>query len=436
MLLARYVHDVRIAVEAIRSNKLKSLLTALGIIFGVAAVISMLAIGSGAKQEILEQMKSIGVNNIEVHAVSAQSESSSEESSTTKEQNRFSPGLSLRDVAAIRRVVPTVRYLTPVVSYDDYAQYSGTRLRTQIVGIGIDFLSIYGLRLEQGSLISEEQYQRGAAVCLIGSELRAKLFGKVAPVGKRLKVGGVWFEVIGVLTYANEAANSQAGMGLTNYNGRIFVPFTALTIRYRDRGKLTQQSGGGQLVYAQSNIHQLDKIVIQVDEPENVAKSQEVIGRLLSRLHQGVDDYQVIVPEQLLRQQQRTKDIFNLVLGLIAGISLLVGGIGIMNIMYATVMERIKEIGTRLAIGAKWSDIVAQFLSEAVLISVSGGLIGVVLGVVFSYLIMKLAGILTVVTLFSVLVVFGVSVAVGVIFGFAPARNAARRNPIESLRYE
>ena len=429
MLLARYVHDVRIAVEAIRSNKLKSLLTALGIIFGVAAVISMLAIGSGAKQEILEQMKSIGVNNIEVHAVSAQSESSSEESSTTKEQNRFSPGLSLRDVAAIRRVVPTVRYLTPVVSYDDYAQYSGTRLRTQIVGIGIDFLSIYGLRLE-------EQYQRGAAVCLIGSELRAKLFGKVAPVGKRLKVGGVWFEVIGVLTYANEAANSQAGMGLTNYNGRIFVPFTSLTLRYRDRGKLTQQSGGGQLVYSQSNIHQLDKIVIQVDEPENVAKSQEVIGRLLSRLHQGVDDYQVIVPEQLLRQQQRTKDIFNLVLGLIAGISHLVGGIGIMNIMYATVMERIKEIGTRLAIGAKRVDIVAQFLSEAVLISVTGGLIGVVLGVVFSYLIMKLAGILTVVTLFSVLVAFGVSVAVGVIFGFAPARNAARRNPIESLRYE
>ena len=176
--------------------------------------------------------------------------------------------------------------------------------------------------------------------------------------------------------------------------------------------------------------------MIQVDEPENVAKSQEVIGRLLSRLHQGVDDYQVIVPEQLLRQQQRTKDIFNLVLGLIAGISLLVGGIGIMNIMYATVMERIKEIGTRLAIGAKRVDIVAQFLSEAVLISVTGGLIGVVLGVVFSYLIMKLAGILTVVTLFSVLVAFGVSVAVGVIFGFAPARNAARRNPIESLRYE
>jgi putative ABC transport system permease protein len=162
----------------------------------------------------------------------------------------------------------------------------------------------------------------------------------------------------------------------------------------------------------------------------------EVLGRMLLRRHQEVKDYEITVPELLLKQQQRTKDVFNIVLGAIAGISLLVGGIGIMNIMFASVMERIKEIGTRLAIGAKKNDIVAQFLSEAILISVTGGAIGVMLGVGLSLIIEYSFDIKTIISFFSILIAFGVSAAVGVIFGYSPAKRAAERDPIESLRYE
>ena len=184
------------------------------------------------------------------------------------------------------------------------------------------------------------------------------------------------------------------------------------------------------------NYNQLDKLVVQVDKTEDLSSTVEVLSRLVLRRHQGVKDFEITVPEMLLKQQQRTKDVFNIVLGAIASISLLVGGIGIMNIMFASVMERIKEIGTRLAIGAKKKDIVVQFLSEAVLISVTGGLIGVILGVVISVLISHFADIKTVVSGLSIVLAFGVSVAVGVIFGYSPAKRAAEKDPIESLRYE
>lgn len=184
------------------------------------------------------------------------------------------------------------------------------------------------------------------------------------------------------------------------------------------------------------NYNQLDKLVVQVDKTEDLSSTVEVLSRLVLRRHQGVKDFEITVPEMLLKQQQRTKDVFNIVLGAIASISLLVGGIGIMNIMFASVMERIKEIGTRLAIGAKKKDIVVQFLSEAVLISVTGGFIGVILGVVISVLISHFADIKTVVSGLSIVLAFGVSVAVGIIFGYSPAKRAAEKDPIESLRYE
>jgi putative ABC transport system permease protein len=185
-----------------------------------------------------------------------------------------------------------------------------------------------------------------------------------------------------------------------------------------------------------SNYHQLDKIVVQVDETEHLSSTAEIIGRMLLRRHSDVKDFEVTIPELLLKQQQRTRDIFNLVLGAIASISLIVGGIGIMNIMFASVMERIKEIGTRQAIGATRIDIIVQFLSEAVLISVSGGLIGVILGVILSNLITRFADISTIVSFSSVMIAFFVSASVGVIFGYAPAKRASEKDPIESLRYE
>jgi putative ABC transport system permease protein len=226
-----------------------------------------------------------------------------------------------------------------------------------------------------------------------------------------------------------------------------------MLMRYQNRALVNTMQGqstgtifisGGRITFssssseeqAKSNYHQLDRIIVQVKETEQLNSAVEVLGRMLFRRHQEVKDYEITVPELLLKQQQRTKDVFNIVLGAIAGISLLVGGIGIMNIMFASVMERIKEIGTRLAIGAKKADIVAQFLSEAILISVTGGAIGVILGVALSLIIEYTFDIKTIISFFSVVVAFGVSAAVGVIFGYSPAKRAAERDPIESLRYE
>jgi putative ABC transport system permease protein len=186
----------------------------------------------------------------------------------------------------------------------------------------------------------------------------------------------------------------------------------------------------------EGNYHQLDRIIIQVFESQQLSSTAEVLSRMMHRRHMQVKDYEITIPELLLKQEQRTKDIFNIVLGAIASIALIVGGIGIMNIMFASVMERIKEIGTRMAIGAKKSDIVVQFLSEAVLISITGGLIGVIFGIILAEVIERIFDIRTIVTLSSVLIAFIVSASVGIIFGYSPAKRASEKDPIESLRYE
>lgn len=439
IFIGRYLHDIEIAVEAIRGNALKSMLTALGIIFGVAAVISMLAIGNGAQREILEQMKMVGANNIIINAVQEQiggtEVRSGEERSDKVGGTKGGAGLTVRDVEAIRGVLPSVSHMSPQVVYRGQLQRDGVQMEGAAFGVTSDYFHIYNLPLAKGALFSSVHETSGTAVCVIGANVRARLFGTVEPIGQQLKFGRVWYRVIGVLAYAEAVASGNESLGVAAYNDNIYIPIRTLMLRYSSRGTATQEPVTKE-EKRQTGVTGFDRIVVQVADADEMYATKEILSRLLLRLHQGVNDFSVIIPEQLLKQQQRTRDIFNLVLGAIAGISLLVGGIGIMNIMYATVMERIKEIGTRLAIGAKRSDIVAQFLSESVLISVVGGLIGVGLGVVLSKLITHFADIETVVTFGSIVLSFGVSAAVGVIFGFSPARRAARRSPIESLRYE
>lgn len=437
--VGRYIHDIEIALEAIRGNALKSMLTALGIIFGVAAVISMLAIGNGAREEILEQMKMVGANNIIINPATEQSDTGKEGNEKTaaekKKRKKRGAGLTTRDADAIRSVLPTVARMSPLVVYRGLLQREGAQMQGAALGVASDYFGIYNLPLARGRLFSPSHETLGAAVCVIGSDVRARLFGTVEPIGQQLKFGQVWYEIIGVLEHADAPAAGNEALGVIAYNDNIYIPIHSLMLRYSSRGSVTQTPRMARRENP-PGIPGFDRIVVQVEQPDGIYASKEIIDRLLARMHQGTDDFSVIIPEQLLRQQQRAHDIFNLVLGAIAGISLLVGGIGIMNIMFASVMERIKEIGTRLAIGAKRADIVAQFLAEAVLISVVGGLLGVVMGVVLAKLITHFADIKTVVSLGSVVLAFGVSAAVGVLFGFAPARRAANRNPIESLRYE
>ena len=453
--MKRYFHDIVIAFESILANKLKSVLTALGIIFGVAAVISMLAIGKGAQEEILEQIKMVGVNNIVISPIvedNAGGESGDESEEGNRKQSKFSRGLTVLDAESIKRIIPTVNRISPEVSLNSFVMQSGKRSPAKIIGVTEDYFGMYNLELVSGTFFNDYQENHGIQVCIIGSNIKSKFFSQVNPIGQYLKFGSIWLKVIGVLKKGNFSLTAFENTGVNVYNDNIYIPVKTLLMRFQNRALVnTRNSGEASVIMGRgymsvrssspsentaSNYHQLDKITIQVNETEELTPTTEVLSRMILRRHSDVKDFELTVPELLLKQQQRTKDIFNIVLGAIASISLIVGGIGIMNIMFASVMERIKEIGTRMAIGAKKTDIVVQFLSEAILISVTGGFIGVFLGIVISKLITHLADISTIVSPFSVFVAFGVSAAVGVIFGYSPAKRAAERDPIESLRYE
>ncbi len=451
--MGRYLHDIVIAIESIMANQMRSILTALGIIFGVAAVITMLAIGKGAQKEILDQIKMVGVNNIMVTPiVTPPNGEGSEESGGETQKKKFSPGLTLEDVESIQKVVPTVNLASPEITLNSYVIKDGKRASAKLLGVSNAYFEIFNLPLQEGSFFIDYQEENGIPVCVIGANIKNKFFSRENPIGKYIKFDKVWLKVVGVLERNDVSLTRFENIGVNVMNDNIYVPVKTMLLRYQNRALVGSRikasegmiigrgmafgfssSGGSN---ESNNYNQLDRIIVQVHESYQLAPSTDLLARLLLRRHETVKDFEITVPELLLKQEQRTKDIFNIVLGAIASISLLVGGIGIMNIMFASVMERIKEIGTRLAIGAQKKDIVVQFLAEAVLISVIGGVIGVIIGITASWLITKFADILTLVTPISVIIAFAVSASVGVIFGYSPAKKASERDPIESLRYE
>ena len=449
--MGRYLHDVQIAIESIMANQLRSILTALGIIFGVAAVITMLAIGRGAQQEILEQIKMVGVNNIMITPVFEASEGNgSDDNGGKKQVRKFSPGLTLKDLEAIKEVVPTVNMLSAEIELNSYVIKGGKRASAKLLGVSNEYFEIFNLPLHEGSFFNDYQEENGIPVCVIGANIKNKFFSKENPIGKYIKFDKVWLKIVGVLDKNEVDLTRFENIGVNVMNDNIYVPVKTMLMRYQNRALVASRIKGSEgMIMGQgftisfggggggsSNYHQLDRIIVQVNESSELSPSTDLLSRLMLRRHEEVKDFEITVPELLLKQEQRTKDIFNIVLGAIASISLLVGGIGIMNIMFASVMERIKEIGTRLAIGAQKRDIVVQFLSEAVLISVIGGLIGVIIGIVASFMITKFADIQTEVTPISVIISFAVSASVGVVFGYSPAKRASERDPIESLRHE
>jgi putative ABC transport system permease protein len=450
-MMGRYLHDIIIAIESILANQLRSLLTALGIIFGVAAVITMLAIGKGAQQEILEQIKMVGVNNIIVTPIiESGNGENGEDASGEKQKKKFSPGLTLEDVEAIIEVVPTVNTASPEITLNSFVIKEGKRASAKLLGVSTPYFGIFNLPLQEGSFFNEYQEENGIPVCVIGANIKNKFFSKENPIGKYIKFDKVWLKVVGVLERNEVTLTRFENIGVNVMNDNIYVPVKTMLMRFQNRALVASRIkasenmvifGGfaarfGFSADTESNYNQLDRIIVQVNESNELSPSTDLLARLLLRRHEEVKDFEITVPELLLKQEQRTKDIFNIVLGAIASISLLVGGIGIMNIMFASVMERIKEIGTRLAIGAQKRDIVVQFLSEAVLISVIGGLIGVFIGIMASWLITRFADIATIVSPISVVISFVVSASVGIIFGYSPAKRASERDPIESLRYE
>lgn len=434
-----------IALEAVMANKIRSILTALGIIFGVAAVIAMLAIGNGAQQEILEQIRLVGVNNIVITPVVEQSEEAVEAGSGEQEKKKFSPGLTLQDANSIKEVIPSIAAISPEIIFETYIIKNGIRRTAKLVGVEPNYFALTSFELYEGSGFNEEQLKRGSPVCIIGKGVQTRFFASEDPIGKMIKCGPHWLKIVGVLEERIISGNSIENLGIRDYNMDVYTPIKTMLIRYKNRALVTEamlRAGAmnnnqeNNENKAPTNYHQLDRLVVQVEKTEVLNATAGIVSRLLKRKHYDVVDFEITIPELLLKQQQRTKSIFNIVLGTIAGISLLVGGIGIMNIMLASVMERIKEIGLRLSLGAKKKDIIQQFLLEAVMISCVGGLIGVLLGIGFAATISRLADIPTIITFFSVLLSFGVAATIGIIFGIAPARRAANQDPITSLRYE
>ncbi|MFW5755093.1 MAG: ABC transporter permease [Tangfeifania sp.] len=444
-LIQRYGHDISSGIEAIFTNKIKSFLTALGIIFGVAAVISMLAIGNGAQQEILDQIKMVGVNNIIISPTQQTNNGEdAEENSDNGPQistKKFSKGLTLLDAKSISEVIPSVIRVSPVISFNYSAILKGKSNPVVLEGINNEYFELFNISLQDGDLFTDQQMENGFPVCIIGDNVRNVFFNQEDPIGKNIKCGQTWLKVIGVIERRDFTASASDEMGISSTDNKIFIPAKTVLMRFRNRALVRADevevlmASREEKANQKENLNQLDKIIVQVDETEYLGPTAEIITRMLLRRHNGLYDFEITIPELLLKQQQRTKRIFNVVLGVIAGISLLVGGIGIMNIMLASVMERIREIGVRQAIGASKKDIIVQFLAESTIISISGGIIGIILGIVLSKTITAIFEINTIVSAFSIIVSFGVSVIIGMVFGYLPAKRASDQDPVNSLRH-
>jgi putative ABC transport system permease protein len=444
--------SMRTAVEAVQHNKLRASLTSLGILFGVASVIAMLAIGKGAEREILEQMRLLGSNNVMITPLVEQHEGPADEQ-PDKKVTKFSPGLTYADAQAIARVVPGVEVTSAEVVLNTSLTREGRRRTGKLVGVDTTYFRLTNLALAAGAIFTPQQVERGLPIAVIGHSVRTRFFTTEDPIGRPLKVGETWVTVVGVLQDRRLTQQATQRLGIRDANMDVYVPVRTVLLRFRNRAQLTQRdieqaarevtvttqdaaAESEQQREERNNRNQLDRIIVRVTESRYVSNVADVLQRMLARRHNTVIDFEITVPELLLRQEQRTKTIFNVVLGAIASISLIVGGIGIMNIMLASVLERIREIGVRRAMGATQKDILFQFLSEAVLISVAGGVAGILVGTGLSIGIEKFAGITTIVSLVSVLVAFGVSFTVGIAFGIVPAYRAARQDPVVCLRYE
>lgn len=439
------LYNFLIAVEAIISNKMRSLLTMLGIIFGVASVIAMLAIGKGAEQEVLEQIKLLGANNVIIKPVVEQQEGmvSEEEDASKAEKKPFSPGLTMADAESIASIVPGVHSVSPEVIVETQAVRAGLRRSTKLVGVDGNYFDNSGFNLADGAWFTEAHLSKAAPVAIIGHRVKTRFFTREEPIGKRIKCGNLWLTVVGVLEEKALSDNSIESLGIRDYNYDIYTPLNTVLLRFEDRARVSKQdvetanSQMGQNNQQPQNVnyHQVDQLVVRVDQSEQVQPVAEVVSRMLKRRHYGVVDYEVIVPEQLLQQERRTQTIFNIVLAAIASISLIVGGIGIMNIMLASVLERTREIGVRRSLGATRRDVILQFLIEAITISFTGGILGVILGILISYGIELSTGIQTIVSVIAILLAFIVSVSVGLVFGLIPAKRAAEHDPVVALRY-
>ncbi len=401
-------------LESLRHHLLRSFLAMLGIIFGVGAVIAMLSIGAGAEREALEIIDAMGLRNVVVKDKRIDRENE------RQEIRRKSAGLSARDATALRDAVPGVEHVVAKIEVEPWKVLSPTgRAKPRVLGVSADYPQLVKVRLREGRFFDGYDEETFAAVCVIGDQVRRELFGFGPALGRPLKVNDEWLTVVGVLASGSVKREVQ-GVTLEGTANDVYLPVTTAERRFT-RPPLKSP---------------LDELVVSMAPGAPVQESAAVIQTMLDRLHSGAEDYTITVPEALLEQSRRTQRLFDIVMGAIAGISLLVGGIGIMNIMLATVLERTREIGVRRALGAREKDVRNQFVIEAFAVTVTGGLLGIAMGLAIAKGVALYAGWKTIVTFWSIALSVGVSAGVGLVFGIYPAMRAARLNPVEALRYE
>jgi putative ABC transport system permease protein len=413
----QWLPDLRMGLENLLAHRLRSLLTMLGMIFGVAAVVTMLSIGAGARQKVMALIEQMGVHNLIVEA-----------KETTEWQahmkiRKISPGLTLQDYRIIHDDVNDISASTPRKRFTP----SKTIPKAQqdpptVYGVSPGYTDIMDLHLLQGRFFSPEEESHASAVCVLGTGAKSNLFGANNPLGQWVKLNQQWFQVIGVASPQLSSQTEVSGIPTQDFNNLIYVPLNAAILRLEDS-------------YSDAR-DEIDGIYLHLREEANVPQIAQVVRAILNSTHHSAGDFSVIVPAELLAEQRRTERLFNAVMVAIASISLLVGGIGIMNIMLASILERTREIGVRRAVGARQFDIIRQFVIEATIISFVGGSFGIIFGFVMSRLIALLAGWSTIVTVSSIVLAFLVSITVGLVFGIYPAVKAARLDPVEAIRYE
>jgi putative ABC transport system permease protein len=403
------------AFSNLSRQKLRAALTMLGIVFGVGAVIAMLSIGAGAEQQALETISRLGLNNVLVRAKEIRDDE-------LEEVRTKSPGVSLRDAEAIRDAVPGVTVVAPKAEIEPYKVLSadGTS-EARVFGVSEVHDELVNLEVSEGRFLDYLDIRRHSQVAVIGERVRRDLFAYQAALGRHLKVNDVWLEVVGVLAPSGGGeSDTFEGVQLSSSSSAIYIPVST-ALRKFDRRPMDSP---------------LAEIVVRLESAEAGQTTAGLIGDLLERLHAGEEDYELVVPEALLAESRRTQRMFNIVMGCIAGISLLVGGIGIMNIMLASVLERTREIGVRRAVGARRKDILLQFIVESFALAFIGGLAGIAMGIAIAKIVAASAGWTTIIQMWSVLLATGVAVSVGLVSGIYPAIRAAELNPIDALRWE
>lgn len=413
----QWLPDVRLGLENLLLHRLRSLLTMLGMIFGVAAVVSMLSIGAGARQKIMAVIEQMGVRNLIVEA------KETTDWQAHRKIRQISPGLTLQDYRVMLDNVNGLAASTPRKRFVP----SKTIPKAQegaptVYGVNPSYAAIASLQLSEGRFFDQQEEEHGAPICVLGTGAKTSLFGAVNGIGQYVKVDEQWFRIVGIVGPQLSAPSDAKGLPSEDLNNIIYVPLNSALFRLENSYSGLRD--------------EIDGVYLNLRNSAEVVRDSRVVHAILDSSHHGAGDFSLIVPAELLAEQKRTERLFNAVMVAIASISLLVGGIGIMNIMLAGILERTREIGIRRAVGARQADIVRQFVIEAVMISFVGGVIGIGFGFVMSRLIAWLAGWSTIVTGFSIVLAFAVSISVGLIFGIYPAMQASRLDPVEAIRYE